>query len=683
MGPSVRCVKHRSLRGLLSRAIRPSLAALAWGCTIEAVDPDAGVWEAPPPDAGGPPRALFVLPRASADDTGFFDLPWPTDVRRTAAGTVDVRGFPNPTRNELLQRYIDAVGAELRGWGTQGAIYFRFEAPVDPASLPADARASLEPGASVQLVDVDPESPERGRRHPIVVSFRAEPTRFWPAHTLAVRPVLGMPLRGGRRYAAVVTRAVRPASGGTFERSADFDALLAGNDADPAVHAARAMHAEAIDALEDAGIPRDQLLSIAVFKTQDPLTELDAVRDWLVVNVEAPRAHVGAWRAREANAQFEVLEGRYGPHPVFQHGDPPYTTPGSGAFRFDAGVPMLAAETTLRFALSIPTTPMPDSGYPIVLYAHGTGGDYRSFVADGTAAQLASVGLAVLGIDQVLHGERNPGGVSPEVAFFNFVNPHAARDNARQAGVDLLQLARLVETLEVPARIAARDGRPIRFDAGRVFAFGHSQGGLNVPLALAVDDRIGAAVLSGAAGTLAVALLEKTQPLDVRGVVQAVLGLPGSSPQAAFEREHFVLEHPVITLLQTWIEAADPVNYAARVHREPRAGFTPRSVLQTEGLLDEYATPNGVESLAAAMGNPIVEPLVRPVLALELQGLAPIAPPVHANVARGRATAGLIQLPADGHFAAFRNEPLRGQIRGFFASLLAGAPEIPPPTPSR
>jgi len=42
----------------------------------------------------------------------------------------------------------------------------------------------------------------------------------------------------------------------------------------------------------------------------------------------------------------------------------------------------------MRFALTVPSGPTPLTGWPICIYAHGTGGDYQSFVMDDTANQL-------------------------------------------------------------------------------------------------------------------------------------------------------------------------------------------------------------------------------------------------------------------------------------------------------
>src|SRR5439155_452746 len=72
----------------------------------------------------------------------------------------------------------------------------------------------------------------------------------------------------------------------------------------------------------------------------------------------------------------------------------------------------------MRFSVSVPPGPTPATGWPICIYAHGTGGNVESFVEDDTAHQLAGEGIAVISTDQVLHGPRNPGG-DPASAFFN------------------------------------------------------------------------------------------------------------------------------------------------------------------------------------------------------------------------------------------------------------------------
>jgi hypothetical protein len=126
-----------------------------------------------------------------------------------------------------------------------------------------------------------------------------------------------------------------------------------------------------------------------------------------------------------------------------------------------------------------------------VLYAHGTGGDYRSFIDDGTATALAGQCLASMGVDQIFHGTRPGAPTGPnaeariQTLFFNFENPLAARTNPRQSGVDEAARARLFTasgaTTIVPASVS-KEGTEIRFDGSKLAFFGHSQGGLNGPL---------------------------------------------------------------------------------------------------------------------------------------------------------------------------------------------------------
>lgn len=661
------------------------LLLLSWAavaCDGTAEELDAGSDAGPEPPScesadGGDPRAVFVLPRGGSEP--FFDLPFPNDLRRTAAGTIDVRAFPHPRSNDFVARYLDAITARLRGFGTNGAIYFRFSRSIDPASLPATPEASLENDASVMLVDIDPESPDVGARHPIVLHYQDCGTLFWAPHTVALRPVYGIPLASSRRYAAVVTRRVRAADGTELARDADFQALLA-DGGDDAVRRARDVYGDVFERLEAAGIPRDDLLAVTVFTTQDAIGELIAIRDWMMAEYPAPRVVDGSLSVLSIAPSFTQVEGRYGPSPIFQEGEVPYASSGGAIELGEDGVPTVHGEFEARFMLTIPTTEMPPAGYPIVLYAHGTGGDYDSVVASDTALRLARVGFAAMGVDQIHHGERNPTSLDPSILFFNFPNPDAARDNNRQSALDVVQQARLVPHLTIPAELVDRGGEPVRFDASRIYFMGHSQGGLNGPLYLAIDDSARGAVLSAASAVITLALVGKTQPVSIPQLVRTILGLPGSTLEEALEREAFTPEHPIATLVQTWIEASDGSNYAHLILRSPRDGFAPKSVLMTEGLRDEYAPPPSIEALAAAMGVPLVEPVHRPVEALRLLGLGSFAPPVAANVAGGLATAGLLQFPNDGHFAVDDNDTAIAQVYGFFASFEGNGPgTIPAP----
>jgi len=590
--------------------------------------------------------AVFVLPRPTAADAeaAFFDLPWPTDLRLTDHGTVDVSAFPNAVRSPLIDTYTEALTTDVDGYATSGSIYFRFSAPVDPASLPMDPASSRLEGSTVVLLDVDPDSAEYGLRRPVRTRLQGTATDFWAENTLAVLPVHGFVLRPSTTYAVVVTTGLRSSPLVDFERDVDLDRILFGGG-DAVAASARDAMAPAITAVEEAGIPRAQILSIAVFTTQDPTGELFAAADVVQDEVEAPTAW--EWWQAEAAATHTVVIGRWGPIPIFQTGEPPFLEEG-GTFEVDdAGRPIVQSLDETRLALSIPASEIPEEGCPVVIYAHGTGGDYLSFTRDGTAANLAARGLCVLGFDQVLHGERSPRGDTTGTAFFNYLNPLAGRDNARQSALDVVQQARLATGgLVVPGGVVP-GGVDVALDPARVLFMGHSQGGLNGPLFVAIDSAALGAVFSGAGGGLNISMIEKKEPFEILTVVSLVLDVDPIE-------EGLDMFHPVATLAQTLAEPADVLNYARHWFEAPAGGRRPRSVLMTEGLLDDYTPPASIEALAVAGGLSLVEPVARPIEGMDLRGLSPLQGPVRAN-APGGVTGALLQFPDDGHFAVFRN----------------------------
>jgi pimeloyl-ACP methyl ester carboxylesterase len=372
----------------------------------------------------------------------------------------------------------------------------------------------------------------------------------------------------------------------------------------------------------------------------------------------------------EDSESYRLVHGAYF-SPIFQTGELPYSASG-GELIVEDGVPQVTGQYEARYAITVPTGEMPAGGWPLVLYAHGTGGDYQTFVRNRVADDLAREGYAVMGVDQIHHGPRNPTPSGPESLVFNFGNPLAFRDNARQAALDVVAQAAFIRAHpEVGARVI---GAGTVIDPEQVYFYGHSQGGLNGPLFLAVDDQAKGGVLSGAGGHLAIALVDKVEPVNIPQLVAFLLRVPGSG-ERALEEEHLVYEHPILALLQTWTDVADPTNYAHLLFRRPRPGFAPKSILQTEGITDLYTPPRSIEALATAARIPPLMPVLQPIEPMDVVGVEPVAGPVTANVAGGMATAGLIQADG-GHFVAF-DDDLRSRIAAFFASFDEGLPTIP------
>src|SRR5579884_2628816 len=107
-------------------------------------------------------QALWVAPTSldALADTHFYDHPWPSDVRLDADGTIHVAGFYNPHLVPLLDTYVSETKGLLHGFSPTASMYLRFTGDIDPSTLPADPPHAALSTSTVQLVNVDPKSPE-------------------------------------------------------------------------------------------------------------------------------------------------------------------------------------------------------------------------------------------------------------------------------------------------------------------------------------------------------------------------------------------------------------------------------------------------------------------------------------------------------------------------------------------
>lgn len=625
----------------------------------------------------------------------FFDHPWPSDLR-LENGKVKLSNFPNPRWSGNIASYIQYMDGVLDGFSPAAAGFVRFSGGVEVARFP-QPEDTLNSDSSVQLIDIDPASPEYGQRHPVSLRFRAQSGVYYQSNTLAFMPSPGFPLRGHTRYAFVVTDALRDVNSAPILKSQDLaEALGEAPASDAASEAAKAALEPAVVEIEKAGVDRKKIIHLAVFTTNDPTGELFAVRDHLRANTPAPDVIPESWHIVGSTDESAEYIGMYGPTPNYQKGKLPYLNPRDGGdFNFVGGVPTVVDTYDLRFSLTIPTSadcPIPKNGYPIALYAHGTGGNFRSYVHDGTAWSLAKKCIASMGIDQIFHGRR-PGAPLPDdengesLRFFNVDNVLAARTSNRQSALDEVQRARLFteKKIQIPAGISVW-GTPVGFDPSRVMFFGHSQGGLNGPLFLAADDQALGGVLSGSGAIMSITLTEKTEPApSVATIVKTVMLGLREEPEYS-EVDMF---HPALSFAQMLVDVTDPIHYARHLINEPRPGMKPKSIYMTVGIDDQgngdsYSPPQGIEMHAVAMGLPLItnsqQHPIPEMLWTRGPGVITLPPkmgdPVTGlkqNLAQMQATGGIAQwAPApnsDGHFVVFRVAGAREQAAWFIHTL--------------
>jgi hypothetical protein len=635
-------------------------------------DPDADPdTTQPPPDPAGGVQPLLALADAlSGDPAAFFSFPFPSDLRTNTDGHPILRGLQ--TRNSPLVRDALAwVESERPGFSPSTAAYIALNGQLDPRTLPQSPQQAADADASAFIIGIDPQSPDFGKRHPIDVRFKAKGDAFTPDNLLIFSTVMGVPLRNGARYAAVVTSQARSAAGNPLAAPLEVEAAKRQQATDPAIGA----HLnEVMAALVSAGVDVQGVVAATAFRTSNPTLDLQRIRAWLYTQ---PAPEVSGWERLpdEDEPSFDTYAARVDLTEFFS-GQPPYTsTFGEGGFLFDAqGQPLNARPLSTRLILTVPKGEAPPQGWPLVIYGHGTGGDAYTQLGNSYEADfLAREGLAVLGFDAPLHGERGAGAIEPDVLLL--ANAVAGREIFRQHAVDLFTLFRLQDAggFDIPAG-AAGNAAPITFSRDLDLYMGHSQGAQVAGMTLAMEPLIGAAFFSGGGGGGILSVFDRAFNGD------RIICLIGSLIRVRCE--DITEDHPLPRLiLQPLLDPADPVVYARYYFQELLPGGRPKHFAMTEGTVDHATPPRAIEALAAAAGVPLMEPVVQTSAALDVVGSPRQRPPQAENVVAGdggRVTAGLMQFEGEGHFVIYRKADARNRYVQFFktAAAAGGTPTI-------
>jgi hypothetical protein len=621
------------------------------------------------------------------DTTNFWSLPMPSDLRRQADGTFNLERYPGK-RSDLLSMWIKSADARLDGWGVTTGIFFTTNGAPDAATFPT-AAGSLEASASVYLVDVEPASPDYGKQLPVNVSFTAAEGPGSPANLLEVIPVYGFVRRPLTTYAVVVTDAVKDAAGKPLGRSLSFHkALEQQRDADP--KAAASFEPLRVWMTKNKR-DRSKVIAATVFKTMDPSATLVKLANW--VEKEPAPVVDAPWKLEDNFQSYQWVSGLY-TVPQVQAG----LRPGEGRIQWDAdGQPRRVGGQQMRLALTIPKMPMPPGGFPLMIYFHGSGGEWREAIdrgprpqikeyrlmdpppGSGPAEYLARRGIAALGFDFPLHGGRkNPPDTTGLELYNLFGNIDVTLDNMQVGAMEVVYLTRLIPKIEVPASLspnfnagAATDGM-IRFDPKRLSAMGHSMGStFGIPIA-SVDPRIQGYVFSGAGGSLVEIANSAHEPVALKPFIELLLGFP--------EGQEIRRSHPLLHVFQNLWDFADPAAKARYVAKEPHEGQKPKPFFMTAGVRDGYFHPNAETATAVSLGATAAGTDVDPTIpaALALDGRTTVGFPLANNL--NGVTAGVVQYAAPfelGHYVAFDVAQTQQQYTCFLLGVgTAAGPKI-------
>jgi hypothetical protein len=245
----------------------------------------------------------------------------------------------------------------------------------------------------------------------------------------------------------------------------------------------------------------------------------------------------------------------------------------------------------------------------------------------------------------------------------------------QQGAVDQMALHRFVPSVTFdaassPTAAAFSLGGPVTF-------WGHGQGAKEGGAALPYGT-YGGAAFSGQTASLIDALLTQTSPTNVAAAVPWVLCDAGSDGKLVGGALH-----PVLSLLQTYMDGADPLAYARSVAAAPPAGVAPHHVFQPYGQQDTYA-PSVVQAtyaLAASLGLVAPDPSVSMPDGIGM--LSTIPTPASGNLMAGGTTVSALvreYAPAagkDGDSVAFDLPSARLDTERFLAGVLRGvAPRV-------
>ncbi|MFT7582012.1 MAG: hypothetical protein ACI9MR_003693 [Myxococcota bacterium] len=654
----------------------------------------------------GPARVYFEIPRAGTTPNDFFRLPFPNDIRRDASGRLDLAGFPTPGPGLIgfdpVEGILAAAVSATDGSSLVPTVYFRFSERFDLGGVWAEGVNDPPPGEpTLYFLNITTASPGYNGNPSYGYALTDGGTRYICPRWLGVRPAWDTPLLPATTYAVILADGIKTPAGDVLVPDADMAAMLA---LAPPADTALASAWQAYEPLRtyllqpDAKVAAGRVLAAAVFTTQDPQRVMRRMRD-AVRNVGPPPnptevtlcdginvspcddGLTGAGHAR--GCPETVSDDYHEVHmrlslPMVQEGTRPYLNPADGGgLVLLNDTPSMQGTESVCISLTVPkNVPMPDAGWPVALYGHGTGGSFLSAVRDAGAPLSGT--MAALGWDLPMHADRrgestlDPGGL-----YFNLKNPIAARGNAYQGAADVFALVHRLETVRWSAA-ESPTGEELSLDTRLrgVAYIGHSQGSATGPLAVPFEPQIGLTVWSGAGAGLIQSLLAKTSPVNVPAALSVALGEFSSAGVSPINEMH-----PVLGLVQGMFDSVDPLNYARAQLVSPLDGMDPQHVLLVQGIGDSY-TPGPTTVTYARLLRPDQS---TPVVAPYGAGILQVSPPVTGNIVRGDTTVTGVAIQAepdgyDGHFVMFRDVAVNTQYIQFLTTWVDnGVPTLVAP----
>ena len=542
--------------------------------------------------------------------SNFFTNGFPTDLRVNDQGNIDLSLFPRMS-HQLTRLYVKETEQRAKGYTLSMPIYLPFTGPIEVNKLPTDDDAYQAPESPIQLIDVDPLSKDYGRRFPLKVSMTWRKDTYRPNHLLQILPTIGINLKPNTTYAAIVTKQIPVAEGYVLRQNPVLGKLLSRETIGSEVtFKALQVFAPLRDWLYSSEFQVEDIIAATVWTTGDPTKVMfdaaEAVSHW-------PSPKVKDLRLLTEYEDYCVLQGTW-QVPGFQSGIPPYAYPNYGGAIdwLSDGAPEVHYYRDAPMVVTIPKSPMPDDGYPLLMYNHGTGGDavevytrgkeapdgsqdigggpsriaaLRGWAASGMGGHLSFDHLGILG---TLDG----------YVAYNFINPVAWLGNMQQMALERVLFRRVLNNLKIPANLcpdaADESDQPYFFNPEMQAVMGQSLGSYLTGIQTAIDPLpYQGAIWSGAGGSWIEFVFGPTDPIHLQYVAEVVaLNLPLI--------DHLDLWHPIPMLAEMLVGPANNILYTDQILRNPRK--TPPHVFVIEGYNDHQVPENIQRPLLTSLG---------------------------------------------------------------------------------
>jgi len=628
-----------------------------------------------------------------------WDLPFPCDLGVRVDGTINMRGFPDTVLKKTVRRIKHAVEHGY-GFSTNSTIYFAFNKPLHQRHIPVTL-TTIQPGSPVFLMDIDPDSPERGRRFPLRLKFQKNKPRlgFGPKNLLSVLPVPGFVLRENTTYAVVIMDTLRDADHKLLNSPPAFKALKRGEVPEGKMgRKAAELYGPMFKFLRTKNVNVDRIAAATVFKTGDPTERMRKMYEAAVAML--PISFSEPLKMTREYDDFYVLEGAV-MLPQYQPGEFPYKKDKEGIIVFDGeGKPIVQRRERVPVCLSVPKGKMPSSGWPLMIYIHGTWGistqhvdrgpvmhDAKNEVAPpgtGPSMILAHRGIATVGAALPGWMERNNN--DDMIKYYNFFNIEAIRDNIIQGATEQSMLLRSMTDLKLNSDLCPRtdssagyNGK-IYFDPNLIFGMGQSLGSIILGPLGAVETEFKVIFPSGSGAHMG-NFVARMNPYNHDRLRKKGVGMAESFGVDMF--------HPIMALSQTVLAPADPGSFMRHIIEDPFPGRKPKHVWLTLGQFDHYFSPEAQNAILIGSGLDFVGEVndgSTPEI-LALAGKKPLKYPVSGNIKTkdGVIITGVAmhyeQIGAlDGHHINFQRHETKYQYGCFLRSYIdEGVPTLYPP----